>query len=181
VEPWIFPRELRCGSGYYSAVIAEVVGPKGSVTAVEVDPQLASVARENLAADCNVNLVEGDGGTLCPGLRNAILVNAGVTHPAAIWLDNLKIGGTLLVPNVGKGFTLRIERELPSAYTARFLPSPVMVYSCTSVRDASAMQLLGKALMTGTMTSVQSLRRDPHAPGPDCWLHTDSFCLAKYP
>jgi protein-L-isoaspartate(D-aspartate) O-methyltransferase len=177
---------VGCGSGYYSAVIAEVVEPKGSVTAVEIDPKLASMARENLSVYSNVDVIEGDGGTLCPGPRDAILVNAGVTHPAAIWLDNLKIGGTLLVPltfefgvsNVGKGFVLRIKRERPSAYTARFLPAPVMIYSCTSVRDASAMQLLAKALMTGAMTSVQSLRRDPHAVGPTCWLHTDAFCLS---
>ena len=199
LAPWIEALDLLegasvfhvgCGTGYYSAIIAEVVGPKGSVTAVEIDSRLAAMARENLSEYPNVDVREGDGGTLCPGPRDAILVNAGVTHPAAIWLDNLKPGATLLVPltcefglpNVGKGFVLQIKRVSPSTYTAHFLPSPVMIYSCTSVREASVMQLLGKALMSGTMTSVQSFRRDPHSPETACWLHTDTFCLqAKCP
>src|SRR3954469_16049293 len=37
------------GTGYYSAILAEIVGRDGRVTAVEVDPALAERARENLA------------------------------------------------------------------------------------------------------------------------------------
>lgn len=33
---------LGCGTGYYTAIMAEVVGPRGKVTAVEVDPALAA-------------------------------------------------------------------------------------------------------------------------------------------
>jgi protein-L-isoaspartate(D-aspartate) O-methyltransferase len=38
------------GAGYYSAVVAEIVGPQGKVTAVEIDPALAVRARTHLAA-----------------------------------------------------------------------------------------------------------------------------------
>lgn len=37
---------IGCGTGYYSAILAEVAGDSGSVTAVEVDAGLAARARE---------------------------------------------------------------------------------------------------------------------------------------
>ena len=39
---------VGAGTGYYSAVLAEIVGWEGRVTAVEIDPSLARQARENL-------------------------------------------------------------------------------------------------------------------------------------
>src|SRR5215510_3278097 len=38
---------LGSGVGYYTAIMAEVVGPGGSVVATEIDPDLAARAREN--------------------------------------------------------------------------------------------------------------------------------------
>ena len=35
---------LGCGTGYYSAILAELAGPHGTVTAVEIDPRLAAQA-----------------------------------------------------------------------------------------------------------------------------------------
>ena len=40
---------IGCGTGYYSAILAELVGPSGRVTAIEVDPDLASRATGCLA------------------------------------------------------------------------------------------------------------------------------------
>src|SRR5258708_4454462 len=40
---------LGCGTGYYTAIIPEVVGPRGQVTAAEVDPVLAPPAQKPLA------------------------------------------------------------------------------------------------------------------------------------
>ena len=37
------------GTGYYTAILAEVVGANGYVTAIEIDPELASRARNNLS------------------------------------------------------------------------------------------------------------------------------------
>jgi protein-L-isoaspartate(D-aspartate) O-methyltransferase len=78
---------LGCGTGYYTAIIAEVVGPGGSVTATEIDPSLAAQARKSLAQYPHVRVVEGDGGTVALKKSDAILINAGVTHPAAHWLE----------------------------------------------------------------------------------------------
>jgi protein-L-isoaspartate(D-aspartate) O-methyltransferase len=39
---------LGCGTGYYTAIIAELVGLAGRVTAVEIDTTLAEKAEEAL-------------------------------------------------------------------------------------------------------------------------------------
>ena len=179
---------LGCGTGYYTAVIAEAVEPSGQVTAFEVDPTLAGQARANLARYPNVQVVEGDGGVADTGARDAILINAGVTHPRESWLDNLRPAGSLVLPltvefgmpHVGKGMVLHVSR-MGSGFAARFLPVPVMIYSCSSVRDSQLGSLLGQQFISGTFSSVQSLRRDTHSPAPSCWLHTSSFCLSTRP
>jgi len=179
---------LGCGTGYYTAIMAEMVGLKGRVTAVEVDPALATQARANLARYPSVEVVEGDGGLVDTGVRDAILINAGVTHPTESWLDNLQPAGTLVLPltvefgmpHVGKGMVLQVSK-LQAGYAAHFLPIPVMIYSCSSVRDSEFGSLLSQPFMSGSFSSVQSLRRDPHSPEPDCWLHAPTFCLSTRP
>jgi protein-L-isoaspartate(D-aspartate) O-methyltransferase len=42
--------QLGAGSGYYTAILAELVGPTGRVDAIEIDGPLAEVAQRNLAA-----------------------------------------------------------------------------------------------------------------------------------
>jgi len=179
---------LGCGTGYYTAVIAEAVGPAGQVTAFEIDPTLAAQARSNLARYPNVQVVEGDGGMADTGARDAILINAGVTHLRESWLDSLRPAGCLVVPltvdigmpHVGKGMVLHVSR-IGSGFAARFLPVPVMIYSCSSVRDSYFDTLLGQQFMSGTFSSMHSLRRDAHSPEPTCWLHTSNFCLSTRP
>jgi protein-L-isoaspartate(D-aspartate) O-methyltransferase len=39
---------VGAGTGYYSAILAEIVGRAGRVTAIEIDPALAARARGNL-------------------------------------------------------------------------------------------------------------------------------------
>ena len=89
---------LGCGVGYYTAIMAEVVGAGGRVAASEVDAGLAARARENLAVYANVSVHAGDGAAFDPGPCDAIFVNAGVTHPHPLWLERLSQGGRLVLP-----------------------------------------------------------------------------------
>ena len=41
---------IGCGTGYYTALIAEIVGPSGHVTAIEIDPGLPARARDGADA-----------------------------------------------------------------------------------------------------------------------------------
>jgi protein-L-isoaspartate(D-aspartate) O-methyltransferase len=47
---------IGCGVGYYTAILAEVVGASGHVTGIEVDAELAGRARDNLAHMTHVRL-----------------------------------------------------------------------------------------------------------------------------
>ena len=175
---------VGCGPGYYTAVIAEVVGPTGRVTALEIDSQLARRAQSNLSYLPQVNIIEGDGGEKDPGPCNAILVNAGATHPRSIWLDSLRAGGRLILPLTvtgdeggTEGAILKITRE-PAGFAASFV-SRVGIFPCAGARDAALNRKLTAAFKRGGEKSVQSLRRDKHKESDACWLHDDIFCLSK--
>ncbi|HEY7544624.1 MAG TPA: methyltransferase domain-containing protein [Blastocatellia bacterium] len=175
---------IGCGVGYYTAIIAETVGPAGQVIGIEVDAELAERARNNLADFSNVQALHGDGATFDPGETDAILINAGATHPRALWLDSLRIGGRLLLPltfskepeGTGSGLMLKVKREEES-YAARFV-SPVSIYPFIGVRDNQMNNKLREAMMRGTWATVRRLRRDPHEPSDTCWLHGSDFCLS---
>jgi protein-L-isoaspartate(D-aspartate) O-methyltransferase len=175
---------LGAGLGYYTAILSEMAGAAGRVTAIEVAPDLAARARENLAPWPNVEMHAGDGGEFDPGPVDAIFVNAGVTHPHRLWLDQLRDGGRLLLPltfdvggGIGKGVMMLIRRQ-GDRFAARFL-TLVMIYSSTSVRDAEMNAALAKQLSSPKLFSVQSLRRDAHEGEETCWLHGDGFCFSQ--
>ena len=57
---------VGAGGGYYTAILAELVGPTGRVTAVEFDPGLAAAAKNNLSRWPWVTVLQGDGAEGCP-------------------------------------------------------------------------------------------------------------------
>jgi protein-L-isoaspartate(D-aspartate) O-methyltransferase len=175
---------LGCGTGYYTAIMAEVVGAGGSVTACEVDADLAARARENLSAYKQVQVHAGDGAAFDPGECDAMLINAGVTHPHPLWLERLSEGGRLVLPftiatsqTIGAGLMTRIVRE-QGGYAARGI-TPVGIFSCISLRDAEMEAQLKKALMTQTLLTVKSLRLDSHEETETCLAHGKCVCLSS--
>jgi protein-L-isoaspartate(D-aspartate) O-methyltransferase len=187
VKPVDHVIHVGCGTGYYTAIMAEVVAPKGHVTAIEVDYELAGRARSNLNYIPHVQVFAGDGGTIDPGPSDAILINAGATHPRSVWLDSLQIGGRLLVPltvteeadGAGGGRVLKVTRQ-PEGLTASFI-SGVGIFSCVGGRNSELNQRLKEAFERDDWKSVQSLRREPHEPADSCWFHGRDFCLSKLP
>jgi protein-L-isoaspartate(D-aspartate) O-methyltransferase len=89
---------LGCGTGYYTAIIAELVGSAGRVTAVEIDATLAQKARAALADWPQVEVIQGDGAGTSFEPADAIIASAGATHPLPSWLDGLRPEGRLLFP-----------------------------------------------------------------------------------
>jgi protein-L-isoaspartate(D-aspartate) O-methyltransferase len=176
---------VGCGTGYYTAIIGEVVGREGHVTAIEIDSGLAARARTDLSYLSQVEVMQGDGGEIAPELSDAILVNAGATHPRSVWLDSLRLDGTLLVPLTstengdtgGGGRVLKVTRKA-QGLAACFI-SGVGIFSCVGGRDAELNQRLKAAFDRGDSRSVQSLLRDSHDEADTCWLHSDDFCLSK--
>jgi protein-L-isoaspartate(D-aspartate) O-methyltransferase len=176
---------LGCGVGYYTAIMAEVVGPQGSVVGTEVQSELARRARQNLRDYANVAVHEADGIGFDPGECDAMLINAGVTHPQPLWLDSVADGGRLVLPltmsatkTVGVGMMVRIVRHAGS-YSAEMVSS-VAIFSCTSGRDPQLEPALRQAMMGG-FTGLKSLRRDPHAKSDTCLLHATDVCFSSVP
>jgi protein-L-isoaspartate(D-aspartate) O-methyltransferase len=179
---------IGCGVGYYTAIAAHAVGSHGSVVAVEIDPALAARAQLNLQSYETVKVVT-DNGTLDQfGTFDAIFVNAGCTRPQSIWLDQLAVGGRLLVPltvgiptmsGIGAGSMLLVTRgesELRATLT-----SSVGIFHCEGARSAEEETLLAKAFAGGNRQSVCRLRCDGHELGPHCWLHARDYCLESDP
>lgn len=170
---------VGCGTGYFTAILAELVGPHGRVTAIEVDADLAARSRGNLADLPNVEVVSGDGGEHDPGPADAILVNAGATHPRRIWLDSLRLNGRLVLPLTGLnriGWVLKVVNR-DKGYAASFISS-ISIFPCVGARDTDTARLLGEAFTRGGWAAVRSLRRDIHQIEPTCWLHSDNLCLS---
>jgi protein-L-isoaspartate(D-aspartate) O-methyltransferase len=176
---------LGCGVGYYTAIMAEVVGAGGRVAASEVDAGLAARAQQNLAAYPNVSVHLGDGAAFDPGQCDAIFINAGVTHPHPLWLERLSHRGRLILPLTaasgsgnggGAGIVAKITRE-ENGFSLRVV-SLVGIYSCTSVRDSEMNAALAKALATKAFSKLKSVRTDPHQQDETCVAHRADVCLS---
>lgn len=187
LQPGMRALHVGCGLGYYTAVIARMVGPTGHVTAIEVDERLAADARTSLTATPWVEVILGDATASLPGPFQAIFVNAGVTHARTDWLDGLAVGGRLLLPvtvsmpamgpTLGKGCMLLITRETETHYSVR--PRGMLaIYSAVGLRDAALEQALGQAMAKSLLPPATRVRREPHDPTESCWLHAPGACLS---
>lgn len=176
---------VAAGTGYYSAILAEAVGPCGRVVAVEYEADLAERARANLEPWPHVTLVHGDGRTHDPGFDvDCIAVCAGSTHPAPLWLDRLADGGVLVTPLTGRygwGFMLRVERR-GAAFAASSV-SGVGIYPCAGGRESSAESRLQTALdvLTANTPPITALHRGEPAPAerPRVWYAGPGFWLER--
>jgi len=102
---------VGAGVGYYTAILAELVGATGRVTAIEFDGELAARATANFAQTPHVRVVHGDGTRIVFEPVDVIYVNAVATRPADAWLDRLKEGGRLILPLTADGFPNRDVRR----------------------------------------------------------------------
>ncbi len=152
---------VGAGTGYYTAIVAAMVGATGRVVAYEIDAALAERARANLDDLPNV-VVRAASATDGP-LPDAdvVYVNAGATHPPAAWLDALRPGGRLmfpLTPDGGFGVMLQVTRRGPDAYAATIV-APVAFIPCVGARDAATSSAIAESLRTRAIAAARSLRR----------------------
>ena len=178
---------VGAGTGYYSALLAEIVGREGRVTAVEIDPELAARARAGLAAWPQAMVIEANGFAFRPERpADVIIVNAGVSHLSLAWLDGLSAeNGRLLVSLTnagGSGAFLLITREAGETrrYPAHYV-SRTGIIACVGGRDPDAEARLKAALASSGFDAVRSLRRAPEQPDASCWLEGDGWWLSTAP
>lgn len=183
LKPGVRAYHLGCGAGYYTAIMTEVVGPGGNLVGLELQPDLAARAKENLLGYRNVEIQAGDGAAFDPGECDAMFVNCGVTHPQTKWLERLREGGRLVAPftiavnaTTGQGVMLKIVRS--NGRYATQVVSPVGIYSGGSLRDAALEPQLLKGLTTGGLLKVKSVRLDAHDRVETCVVHAQEVCLS---
>ena len=118
--------EIGLGSGYGTAVAREVVGSKGLVVAIEIDPITFEYARQNLEKNgyTDVVLINADGGLgyaeLQPYDRIAITAACGAV-PAALF-EQLNTGGKLIAPVVRREIQdLMLYEKTASGIHSRFI------------------------------------------------------------
>lgn len=174
---------LGCGVGYYTAIMAEVVGRSGGVVGLELQPELAARAKENLAGYGNVTIKVGDGAEFDPGECDAMFVNCGVTHPQTKWLERLREGGRLVVPftmavnaTIGQGIMTKIMRS--NGRYATEMVSPVGIYSGVNLRDDALQPQLLKGLTARGLLKLKSVRLDSHEMAETCVVHRQDVCLS---
>jgi protein-L-isoaspartate(D-aspartate) O-methyltransferase len=182
---------IGTGVGYYTAILAHLVGSGGRVTGIEFESDLAARARINFSASPNVEIIHGDGTAIDFDTADVIYVNAGATQPARAWLERLAEGGRLILPlTTEQGFTaarsseqvarsgavFRIERR-GADYLAKAI-SAVAIFPCVGGREPMAEATLSAAFAEGGMQNVTRLYRHNEIPAERCWLRAPDWCLA---
>ena len=182
---------IGAGVGYYTAILANMVGESGRVTAIEFDGGLAMRLAANFAGQPNVRALQGDGAHKEFDPADVIYVNAGATRPAEIWLDRLNDDGRLILPLTSdKGFGENPEnipiqrrgavfgiRRRGNEFLAKWL-SAVAIFPCVGARDAESERALATAFEKGGWERVTRLYRRGDLPDEQCWLKGPDWCLA---
>jgi protein-L-isoaspartate(D-aspartate) O-methyltransferase len=117
--------EIGSGSGWLAAIMAQLVGPQGRVTGVELISELAAQSRADLDALGlrNVEIIAGDGmrGHAAQAPYDAAIVTAATWDVPAALLDQVAEGGRLLIPvelRGGDGCDVTVLRKQGAALLA---------------------------------------------------------------
>lgn len=178
VQPGESVLHVGAGTGYYSAILAELAGASGRVEAFEIENDLAARATANCAPWPIIRVHARTAAEPPLPASDVIYVNAGATQPMPAWLDALKLGGRLIFPltsQQGQGVMLLVTRTA-SAFDARVLSGAAFI-PCVGPLDAVASAGLLKALAGGGAGSVRTLRRGG-TPDASAWLVGDGWWLS---
>jgi protein-L-isoaspartate(D-aspartate) O-methyltransferase len=178
--------QVGAGSGYYTAILAELVGRRGHIRAIEYDKRLAGIARENLKALPQVELIYGDASVCDPGHDlDVIVAFTGGTHPPSRWLTRLASGGRLLMPLVGDdthGFMLRAVHRGQQRFDAKAL-AHVWIYLAKGFREKGEASELKRAIgrLDGKLPSLRALHVGPvsKARRKEAFYATRTFWLSR--
>lgn len=172
---------LGCGTGYYTAILAELVGPQGKVVGVEIEPQLAQRARVALAPWPQVTVLCRDGSRGPFDPADVVVASAGATHPMPAWLAAVKPEGKLLFPLTtaeGVGIMALLTRVRPESFAAR-LQGGVSFIGFQGASDPQTSSRITDLLRRDGSDEVRSLRLDAHEQEESCWLHGEGWCFSR--
>ncbi len=172
---------LGCGTGYYTAILAELVGPEGKVVAVEIEPGLAERARIALAPWPQVMVLCQDGSRGPFDPADLIVASAGATQPMPAWLEAVRPNGKLLFPLTaweGAGIMALLTRVSKLSFAAR-LQGGVSFIEFHGASHPDTGHRLAELFRHNHSNEVRSLRLDLHAKEESCWLHGEGWCFSR--
>ncbi|RKN32327.1 methyltransferase, FxLD system [Micromonospora musae] len=147
-------RVLEIGSGgYNAALIAEVVGPHGNVTSIDIDPDVTAQARAALDSTGypHVQVATADAETGRPAAApyDAVIVTVEASDIPPAWIDQLAPEGILVVPLRMRGNTrcLTLTRE-----TNHLIAIDSIVCGFVPMRGAAANSVTRRALRGDDVT-----------------------------
>lgn len=137
---------VETASGYCTALLAEIVGERGSVFGIAYDEDLADVTMAFLAQEgyTNVTIRSGDGAGGLPEVApfDRILVGAGAADIAPAWIEQLGEDGRLVLPlchlgplgpRISGGVILTVEKTFD-----QFIGSMSSVAVCVPLQGSMA-------------------------------------------
>lgn len=172
---------IGAGAGYYTAILAELVGEEGRVTAFEIDEPLAATASENLRRWPWVQVVSGSGARAALQGADIVYVCAGVQQLPRAWVDALRPGGRLAFPLTPAGelggMLLVRNVGIPRIFLASFICRCQFI-PCIGTQDEQLSRRLSAAFLAGGHDSVRSLRFSPEEPDESAWFAGDGWWLS---
>ena len=181
------------GTGYYTAILAELVGLQGRVLAIEYDAALADRARTCLASRVNVEVIRGNALEWPKDEADIVYVNFAGDRPAEAWIEKLKPQGRLLFPlgvpvfegrkaqpeYTAMAAFLLVRREA-EGYSARLIEGVSFIWGEGVVPSDWACHARLRAAFADNWRAVQSLRWRG-TPSDDEWYSEPDWGLSTHP
>lgn len=121
--------DVGCGSGWTTALLANIVGPKGKVIGLDRIPELVRFGQENLTKydlpQAEIRRAAKDIGLAKESPFDRILVSAAAEQLPTQLIDQLKPGGRLVIPI--QSSLWQIDKDLEGNITRREFPGFVFV------------------------------------------------------
>ena len=173
--------EIGTGTGYNAALLAELTGPDGQVTTIDIDEDITTTAQRNLAEAGygRVRVVRGDGadGHQGDAPYERIIVAAGAWDLPPAWWQQLASGGRIVIPLRLHGSGLTRSVALDRQPSGHLVSRSAMVCGFVPMRGTTA--TAGRSLKLGdgiTASLDASDDADQHAlaealdhPAPEEW------------
>jgi protein-L-isoaspartate(D-aspartate) O-methyltransferase len=158
--------EIGTGTGINAALLAELAGPGGHVTTIDIDEDIVTAARRNLDSAGyrhQVTVLCADGADGDPGGGTAydrIIATAGAWDLPAAWWQQLLPDGRLVVPVVLHGSGLTRSLAFDYARPGQMISSSARVCGFVPMRGTAAAQGSRTIRLAGDVT-LSLDRADP--------------------